>query len=115
MQPYRCPICGGTGDVPAGFYGPASLTDTAAEPCRSCQATGIVWGGDEPSPTRVERLPDGAVRITLPVQDEESSADLARWVCEELARLGRRQRLIDVSTWGERPHSRTVLGAIDDD
>jgi hypothetical protein len=48
FKPYRCPICGGTGKVQAGFYdqfgGAWSTTSISPEPCRSCNGTGIVWG-----------------------------------------------------------------------
>lgn len=47
IQPYRCPICGGTGQVPNGFYdqtnGNWSTSSTIPELCRSCNGTGIVW------------------------------------------------------------------------
>ena len=46
--PHRCPICGGRGQVPAGFYGPASQTllviSTEPEKCKSCDGEGVVWG-----------------------------------------------------------------------
>jgi DnaJ-class molecular chaperone len=46
--PYACPVCGGRGLVPSGFYmaigvdtwGGSSL---APDTCRSCQGTGIIW------------------------------------------------------------------------
>ena len=45
--PHRCPICGGTGQVQAGFYnqfgGQWSTTSIAPETCRTCHGTGIVW------------------------------------------------------------------------
>jgi hypothetical protein len=41
-EPYRCPVCGGKGAVPQGFY-TGQTEATGAEPCRTCQATGIVW------------------------------------------------------------------------
>ena len=43
--PYRCPICGGNGIVPDGFYNQTSGNWTSsgiAEKCRSCK-NGIVW------------------------------------------------------------------------
>lgn len=47
LTPYRCPICGGNGLVPDGFYatvtGHWSTTDCTSEKCRSCNGTGIVW------------------------------------------------------------------------
>lgn len=45
--PHRCPICGGNGKVPAGFYNQTSgdwiTTSTEPETCLSCNGTGIVW------------------------------------------------------------------------
>ena len=46
--PFVCPVCGGNGLVPNGFYsqtgGQWSTTDTTPEECRTCNGTGIVWG-----------------------------------------------------------------------
>jgi len=46
-QPFKCPVCGGNGLVPAGFYntvtGYSTTTSTAPLTCRSCNGTGIVW------------------------------------------------------------------------
>ena len=43
--PYRCPFCGGTMTVHAGFYSGGYLgTSASPEPCRSCSGTGIIWG-----------------------------------------------------------------------
>jgi uncharacterized cupin superfamily protein len=48
--PYRCPVCGGNGKVPAGFYnqtGGRWITSNAAdETCRTCNGRGIVWRGE---------------------------------------------------------------------
>jgi len=48
--PFKCPVCGGTGLVPHGFYnqtsGNWSTTDITPERCRSCEF-GIVWGSIE--------------------------------------------------------------------
>jgi uncharacterized cupin superfamily protein len=45
--PFKCPICGGNGLVPHGFYnqtgGQWSSTDTTPETCRSCNGSGIVY------------------------------------------------------------------------
>ena len=50
-KPYRCPVCGGTGLVPNGFYrsliGKSDSTSTAPETCRSCSGCGIVWSPEE--------------------------------------------------------------------
>lgn len=47
VKPFVCPVCGGNGQVPAGFYsqttGRWSSSSTASEVCRSCQGTGVVW------------------------------------------------------------------------
>jgi hypothetical protein len=47
-RPHRCPVCGGKGAVPQGFYNVhwnEGTTSTAPIPemCRSCQGTGILW------------------------------------------------------------------------
>lgn len=43
---YRCPVCGGNGIVPGGFYlqttGTWMATDTGGEECRSCKGKGFV-------------------------------------------------------------------------
>jgi hypothetical protein len=45
--PFKCPICGGNGLVPHGFYnqtgGQFSSTDTTPETCRICNGSGIVY------------------------------------------------------------------------
>lgn len=48
-QPFRCPVCGGNGLVPDGFYDTTTGQWTAptyvlSVNCRSCNGTGIVWG-----------------------------------------------------------------------
>jgi hypothetical protein len=74
MIPHRCPVCGGLGTVPAGFYtatlehGALHWSGSSAadrEPCRSCDQ-GIVWGPDTatvPVPVGAEVPP---LRFTLP-------------------------------------------------
>jgi len=46
-KPYCCPVCGGNGLVPNGFYNQCSgqwlTTSTTPEMCRSCNGTGVVW------------------------------------------------------------------------
>jgi len=46
-MPFVCPVCGGNGLVPRGFYmqvsGNWSVTDATPEICRSCGGNGIVW------------------------------------------------------------------------
>lgn len=51
-QPFRCPVCGGNGLVPDGFYDTTTGQWTAPTyvlyvKCRSCNGTGIVWGGEK--------------------------------------------------------------------
>lgn len=55
MQPFKCPVCGGCGTVPFGFYrngvtdSSGSSTSTEPEKCKSCGGTGVLWGA-APSP-----------------------------------------------------------------
>ena len=46
-EAHCCPVCGGNGLVPNGFYntlsGIGSTTSTTPETCRSCNGTGVVW------------------------------------------------------------------------
>ena len=44
MKAQVCPVCGGTGQVPAGFYDPPDYhtTYTWPETCRSCNGLGYV-------------------------------------------------------------------------
>ena len=47
LQPHRCPICGGSTIVPAGFYnrtGNSWSSTNTTEQCRSCKGQGIIWG-----------------------------------------------------------------------
>lgn len=45
--PHCCPVCGGNGQVPNGFYnqtgGKWASSSTAPETCRTCSGSGIVW------------------------------------------------------------------------
>lgn len=49
--PFKCPVCGGTGLVPHGFYdtttGLYTSTSTLPDQCRSCSGTGIVWSYED--------------------------------------------------------------------
>lgn len=45
--PYVCPVCGGSTLVRATMYDqglPEEKTKAGKVPCRSCNATGVVWG-----------------------------------------------------------------------
>ena len=43
-QPHLCPVCGGRGTMPAGFYSDAGLTSsTASETCKTCKGEGVLW------------------------------------------------------------------------
>lgn len=46
-KPYRCPVCGGNGLVPNGFYlqtsGDWATSSITPEQCRTCEGKGIVW------------------------------------------------------------------------
>ena len=47
IRPYTCPVCGGSGVVPHGFYELLecwSSANTSQETCRTCHGTGVVWG-----------------------------------------------------------------------
>ena len=47
MIAHKCPVCGGNGQVMAGFYNQVGGTwtgsNTALEQCRSCAGSGVVW------------------------------------------------------------------------
>lgn len=47
MSAHRCPVCGGKGIVPNGFYSGTgehySTSSVSPEQCQGCQGTGIVW------------------------------------------------------------------------
>ena len=44
-KPYRCPVCGGRGLVPNGFYSFCADSTTAitGETCRTCGGKGVIW------------------------------------------------------------------------
>jgi hypothetical protein len=47
MRPFKCPVCEGRGFVDECFYDGCEFHEPIGgimEPCRSCDATGIVWG-----------------------------------------------------------------------
>lgn len=48
LTPHRCPVCGGNGIVPNGYYsqtsGQWSTSSITPDVCRGCSGTGIVWG-----------------------------------------------------------------------
>lgn len=49
MSVYKCPVCGGRGFVPCGFYtsqtydGSSVTGSTSTEVCRSCHGRGIIF------------------------------------------------------------------------
>ena len=49
MSAYKCPVCGGRGFVPYGFYlsqtydGSSVTVSTSSEICRSCYGRGVVF------------------------------------------------------------------------
>ena len=50
-EPYRCPVCGGNGLVPNGFYcqtsGDWPTTSISPEVCRSCNGTGVIFAAQQ--------------------------------------------------------------------
>lgn len=48
LAPHKCPVCGGRGTVPHGFYninmGPLASTTGGTQPeeCRSCNGKGVI-------------------------------------------------------------------------
>lgn len=49
MKPHKCPVCGGTGQVPYWYYYDYCKHSTGVVynvQCRSCNGTGIVWEKD---------------------------------------------------------------------
>jgi hypothetical protein len=52
--PHTCPVCGGRGIVPGGFYtstGDTWISSVATEQCRACCGSGVLWGAPEaPAP-----------------------------------------------------------------
>lgn len=61
MTPHKCPVCGGNGQVMAGFYGQVGGTwtgsNTGFEQCRACAGAGVVWepglGLTSPNPAQL--------------------------------------------------------------
>lgn len=47
MAAERCPVCGGNGQVPNGFYlqtgGQWTTSSTTPEKCRTCKGEGVVF------------------------------------------------------------------------
>lgn len=58
--PHSCPVCNGTGKVPAGFYDlhntDHSTTPTTPETCRTCNGEGIVWNVSTGTKDRVTKF-----------------------------------------------------------
>jgi hypothetical protein len=48
LTPFCCPVCGGNGIRPEGYYrqttGVYTSSTISTEQCRSCNGTGVVWG-----------------------------------------------------------------------
>lgn len=54
----KCPVCGGRGIVPPGFYNLDTSSTTAAnsvETCRSCQGSGVIYNPEYARPWSYER------------------------------------------------------------
>lgn len=72
MTPYKCPVCGGRGKVPNGFYNTSpyySSSSLSDEICRSCSGSGILWSKDEKygkMPTTLQDLNNSTSKITFP-------------------------------------------------
>jgi hypothetical protein len=47
--PHRCPVCQGSGCLPAGCSprSPDSTANTSSEVCRACHGDGILWSRQE--------------------------------------------------------------------
>ena len=74
--PHSCPVCGGSGTMPAYFYETfKNTTGTAlidyAVPCRSCMGAGIVWGPECQCQKGSTVMP-GGVRVTYHVCPHEN-------------------------------------------
>lgn len=71
----RCPVCGGNGLVPNGFYntvtGIGSTTSITPETCRSCNGTGIVF-------------PYASLKPTVEVSDGDVLVDFYRYASEHI-------------------------------
>jgi len=67
----RCPVCGGNGILPNGFYDYGGIGSTMQrvipEPCRTCNGTGII-----PSHSHAQRIADKIVEERMKaITDEE--------------------------------------------
>jgi hypothetical protein len=63
MQPFKCPVCLGTGKVPVDFYSGLPTTDCNPQPCRSCHGSGIVWPPTAPVSPPLQYPPMGSGSI----------------------------------------------------
>jgi len=79
-NPSRCPVCGGNGLVPEGFYnqvgGVWNSSGTTTETCRSCDGVGIVWPAFVPR----EAPPDHVADVNKKVAPD------ARWDANTMER-----------------------------
>lgn len=75
MKPYKCPVCGGKGNVPSGFYDPPQMTYeypitstvSTTETCKSCNGQGILWSWDcSPTPDHTPWVCPGDGNTTFP-------------------------------------------------
>ena len=48
--PHKCPVCGGSGIVPNGFYNQTlsqwSTTSMTPDVCQNFSGTGVMWNGE---------------------------------------------------------------------
>lgn len=61
MGVYKCPVCEGRGQVPAGFYHTYQSTtavNTSPETCKSCNGRGVIFDTDCFYPHTNTNLPD---------------------------------------------------------
>jgi hypothetical protein len=61
MGVYKCPVCEGRGQVPAGFYHQytsPSVVNTCPETCKSCSGRGVIFDTDCFYPHTNTPLPD---------------------------------------------------------
>jgi DnaJ-class molecular chaperone len=71
-EPHRCPVCGGNGLVPNGFYDQTSgqwpSCSTLPETCRSCNGTGVIFA---------------ALAVAGATKERDELRELYDWLIEE--------------------------------